>query len=532
MRPLLLLALLSTATAAKTFSPLSSRCIKIESPEACPVLAVAASDRWAQSSPGSAGVSFAVGCGYTVPDDYGSHLLVENLCDADGGPTSTPFGVNVPEPVGTSTGRHQLFTNVLFVSGFEPGTVTMNVSLIDGRTHATVAWMLMCFEATLPVEEVGPPSLVPQAAVDTLAPAWGRPYVPDFSAERAYPADSTTPKGVTSKRPIRVAILGDVAGQFDGMKRFLYTNLAYTPKSEVVMTYLDLTANPPNATGVMGRLLEAAGVQVIKLQLSCPLTVCASTEAFYRMVAAAPYQPLSPGLLEAFGDLMAVLANQDAVWMVSEGRVTGAGKMEETCKGLCMRVSIGFRMAPCDVCVCACVCQVNDVPTDYYVMDLARVANPNVVRIADLTTRFRLQHRDSYSDGRPPFDAMFAPSQFVATHAAVQAEHLPAYVTPGVVDTALFNPDKVAPAPFCANLRKQGGPVFGFIARLSPEKGPGMFIQAASIVVRTLPTARFFMIGRPLSKSFLASMTALRSGLGLTDVVRGTRRPPCVTEYR
>ena len=59
------------------------------------------------------------------------------------------------------------------------------------------------------------------------------------------------------------------------------------------------------------------------------------------------------------------------------------------------------------------------MPSDYYVMDLARIVKPAIVRVADLTTRFVLQHRPSFTNGRPPFDALFTPSQFVGRHPAV-----------------------------------------------------------------------------------------------------------------
>ncbi len=75
-----------------------------------------------------------------------------------------------------------------------------------------------------------------------------------------------------------------------------------------------------------------------------------------------------------------------------------------------------------------CARQVNDVPADYYFADVAGHANPRVLRVADLTTRFRLSHRYSYTSGRPPFDMVFAPSSFVALNPAVTHERLPAYV--------------------------------------------------------------------------------------------------------
>ena len=66
--------------------------------------------------------------------------------------------------------------------------------------------------------------------------------------------------------------------------------------------------------------------------------------------------------------------------------------------------------------------------------------------------------------------------------------------------------------------------MFGFMARLSPEKGPGMFIQAAAEVRRALPTSRFLVIGKPLSRAFHGALMAIRHKLGLDAVVRARVR--------
>ena len=103
----------------------------------------------------------------------------------------------------------------------------------------------------------------------------------------------------------------------------------------------------------------------------------------------------------------------------------------------------------------------------------------------------------------------------------VTTEHLPVYVTPGAVDPAVFDPDQVSPAPFCAGYGV--GPVFGFIARLSLEKGPGLFLAAAAIVAARMPDARFFMIGRPVSPQYFNGLISIRDSLGLRDVVGDSR---------
>jgi hypothetical protein len=48
----------------------------------------------------------------------------------------------------------------------------------------------------------------------------------------------------------------------------------------------------------------------------------------------------------------------------------------------------------------------------------------------------------------------------------------------------VFDPDRTDPAPFCEHYGP--GPVFGFIARLSLEKGPGLFMAAASLLVHKM----------------------------------------------
>ncbi len=164
--------------------------------------------------------------------------------------------------------------------------------------------------------------------------------------------------------------------------------------------------------------------------------------------------------------------------------------------------------------------------TDYYIAELARFANPRMARIADLTTRFRLHHESTGYPNSPPFDALFAPSYFVGRHPAVVAEGRPTYVTHGAVDTVEFDPDRVQPAPICDKRTWSSpagpttGPVFGFIARLSMEKGPGMFLAAAQIVLAALPSARFVMVGRPNTPTYLEAIKQLARVYGIDKHVR------------
>ncbi len=177
--------------------------------------------------------------------------------------------------------------------------------------------------------------------------------------------------------------------------------------------------------------------------------------------------------------------------------------------------------------------QVNDVPADYYVVEVARLANARVLRVADLTSRFRLHHLPHFVS--PPFDMLFTPSHFVARHAAVLAENIATFVTPGAVDTSAFDPDVVTPLPFCrrdmwnvAPMSVDGRapslqPVFGFIARLSEEKGPGLFLAAAHLVVQSLPGALFFMVGKPPGEKYLKGLLTMREALNLTEHVSVAR---------
>lgn len=61
--------------------------------------------------------------------------------------------------------------------------------------------------------------------------------------------------------------------------------------------------------------------------------------------------------------------------------------------------------------------------------------------------------------------------------------------------------------------------MFGFVARLSLEKGPGLFLAAAGIVLQRIPTARFMMVGRPTTKPYLAGLWRLAQAYGVADHV-------------
>src|SRR5262249_312226 len=48
------------------------------------------------------------------------------------------------------------------------------------------------------------------------------------------------------------------------------------------------------------------------------------------------------------------------------------------------------------------------------------------------------------------------------------------------------------------NFRRQDGPVIACIGRIAPEKGQLEFVQAAQVIHRAVPEARFQIIGAPL----------------------------------
>lgn len=61
--------------------------------------------------------------------------------------------------------------------------------------------------------------------------------------------------------------------------------------------------------------------------------------------------------------------------------------------------------------------------------------------------------------------------------------------------------------------------MFGFIARLSLEKGPGLFLAAAQIVLRTIPDALFLMVGRPSVLEYQLGILRLAEAYGVADRV-------------
>lgn len=68
-----------------------------------------------------------------------------------------------------------------------------------------------------------------------------------------------------------------------------------------------------------------------------------------------------------------------------------------------------------------------------------------------------------------------------------------------------------------AAVRAPGGPMIGYVGRLSPEKHPALFLRAAALVHARLPDARFVMIGDgPLRPSLETLAASLSIGEALT----------------
>jgi glycosyltransferase involved in cell wall biosynthesis len=139
-------------------------------------------------------------------------------------------------------------------------------------------------------------------------------------------------------------------------------------------------------------------------------------------------------------------------------------------------------------------------------------------------------------------DATIAASLYIAAHPYVIDTRVPSYIIPGSVNTTLFNVSRVlqagsqppVPLEYCGGAFRAhacAGPtahspwcktlvfVFGYLARLSPEKGVGLFMSAAASVMLRMPHARFIMIGRTAQDEYMQGLLELRQLYGLQDVV-------------
>lgn len=134
-------------------------------------------------------------------------------------------------------------------------------------------------------------------------------------------------------------------------------------------------------------------------------------------------------------------------------------------------------------------------------------------------------------------DAFVAPSHYVAAHHSVRAaaalSAAPCFVINPGVNTTDYDPDDrkmMFCHPKCATTTglqhnhhdfrcKTPCPVIAFLARLSSEKSPALFLQACAIVARSWPFARFLVIG---DGPMLEPLKDQAQKLGIQDLVHFT----------
>jgi glycosyltransferase involved in cell wall biosynthesis len=188
---------------------------------------------------------------------------------------------------------------------------------------------------------------------------------------------------------------------------------------------------------------------------------------------------------------------------------------------------------------------------DAYIMHLMKLMEPTIVRIADLTTRADIAPRVVQSRATP-IDALIAPSLYIALHPDIEKQKIPTYVMPGVVDTRVFTQTFASPGDklnrvvaavtpqFCGGQAtswmceqpqyrhtarctiSQPPVVFGFMARLSPEKGLGHFLVAANLTRKHLSHAKFIIVGEVSAQAplYRDGLLHLIDHYGLTDAVK------------
>src|SRR5690606_22631030 len=84
------------------------------------------------------------------------------------------------------------------------------------------------------------------------------------------------------------------------------------------------------------------------------------------------------------------------------------------------------------------------------------------------------------------------------------------------VDTSRFSPEKDGAAFRQEVGIPTGAPLAGFVGRLSPEKGPDLFVRAAHFAAQRHPTAHFVLVGAGPLEGELRGMIA---DLGLAERV-------------
>jgi L-malate glycosyltransferase len=101
-------------------------------------------------------------------------------------------------------------------------------------------------------------------------------------------------------------------------------------------------------------------------------------------------------------------------------------------------------------------------------------------------------------------------------------------VIPNGVELSRFERVAGEASPFRALGVPEGAPVVTVVSRLNPLKGLEPFLEAAALVARDFPAARFVIVGdtNPSERPYWSTLTNLTSALGLTDRVTfaGLRR--------
>jgi glycosyltransferase involved in cell wall biosynthesis len=82
------------------------------------------------------------------------------------------------------------------------------------------------------------------------------------------------------------------------------------------------------------------------------------------------------------------------------------------------------------------------------------------------------------------------------------------------VDRIVTIPNGVTAAPLHRRARWQEGPLVGVVARLEPEKGVDVFLEAAAEVARAIPACRFLVVGDGSRRGQLAAQA---ERLGVAD---------------
>jgi glycosyltransferase involved in cell wall biosynthesis len=115
-------------------------------------------------------------------------------------------------------------------------------------------------------------------------------------------------------------------------------------------------------------------------------------------------------------------------------------------------------------------------------------------------------------------DAFVAVADEHARH-LIEVEHLPAdrvRMIPNGVDVEVFSPLPVDETFLRELGLRPGDPIVSIVAALRPEKNHAMFLRAAVIVRRSVPTARFLIVGDGPER---AELETLAAQLDLTDAV-------------